>query len=630
MKILLINGSPKGKRSNSLKLAYSFIEGFKNGCTNDEESLSIDELHVASMNIAACKGCFACWQKTPGICCIKDDMQTVIEKLIDADLILWSFPLYYFNVPAILKNLIDRQLPMSLPFMSSKQDGYGSGSHDSRYDMEGKRHVLISTCGFYSAVGNYDSVLRMFDHFLGKGNYTTIFCGQGELFRVKELSARTDEYLSTVKCAGSEYAMTGTISEKTDTILHTLLYPRDVFEKMADASWGISKTTGEKEPDDLVFTRQMASLYNKDSYDGKERVLEIHFTDLGHTYQIQLSKTGSEVFTDGRLSPTTRIDTPFTVWSAISRGEIGGAEALGKQMYTVSGDFSLMIDWDKFFGSASVVKKTEKTPQNTIEQKNPSMMTMLIPWITFWIAVSIHPEVGAVITLLVVATVPFIMRNRKFVIWDQLSMAAVAILSAAANITGNGVLLTNIGYLVFGLFWLLSCLTKEPLCAAYVKYNYGGESAHRNPLFMKTNYILAAAWGVLYVLTAIWTFLLKKAGLGNVLILVNNLIPVLMGLFTAWFQKWYPARKAAGSLRNGKGRAAVAPLQGPHPQRPDVHAARLPQWRGRSDRLGFVELQESGLSARGPRGQAPASRPAGTDHLSRCDAQGLREVATPV
>ena len=549
MKILLINGSPKGKRSNSLKLAYSFIEGFKNGCTDDEESISIDELHVASMNIAACKGCFACWQKTPGICCIKDDMQKVIGKLIDADLILWSFPLYYFNVPGILKNLIDRQLPMSLPFMSSKQNGYGSGSHDPRYDMEGKRHVLISTCGFYSAVGNYDSVLRMFDHFLGKGNYTTIFCGQGELFRVKELSARTDEYLSTVKCAGSEYAMTGTISEETDAILHTLLYSRDVFEKMADASWGISKTTGEKEPDDLVFTRQMAALYNKDAYDGKDRVLEIHFTDLDHTYQIQLSKTGSEVFTDGRLSPTTRIDTPFTVWSAISRGEIGGAEALGKQMYTVSGDFSLMIDWDKIFGSASVVKKTEKTPQNTIEQKKPSMTTMLIPWITFWIAVSIHPEVGAMITLLVVATVPFIMRKHKFVIWDQLSMAAVAILSAAANITGNGVLPTNIGYLVFGLFWLLSCLTKEPLCAAYVKYNYGGENAHQNPLFMKTNYILAAAWGTLYVLTAIWTFLFKKAGFGNVLILLNNLIPILMGLFTAWFEKWYPARMARGKRK---------------------------------------------------------------------------------
>ena len=389
----------------------------------------------------------------------------------------------------------------------------------------------------------------MFDHFLGKGNYTTIFCGQGELFHVKELSARTDEYLSTVKCAGSEYAMTGTISEETDAILHTLLYPRDVFEKMADASWGISKTTGEKEPDDLVFTRQMAALYNKDAYDGKDRVLEIHFTDLDHTYQIQLSKTGSEVFTVGRLSPTTRIDTPFTVWAAISRGEIGGAEALGKQMYTVSGDFSLMIDWDKIFGSASVVKKTEKTSQNTIKQKNPSMTTMLIQWITFWIAVSIHPEVGAVITLLVVATVPFIMRKHKFVIWDQLSIVAVAILSAIASLTGAGDISTDIGYLVFGLFWLVSCLTKEPLCATYVKYNYGGEAAHKNLLFMKTNYILAAAWGVLYVLTAVWTFLLKKAGVGATLIVVNNLMPVLMGIFTGWFEKWYPARLARGSKK---------------------------------------------------------------------------------
>ena len=54
------------------------------------------------------------------------------------------------------------------------------------------------------------------------------------------------------------------------------------------------------------------------------------------------------------------------------------------------------------------------------------------------------------------------------------------------------------------------------------------------------------AWGALYVLTAIWTFLLRKAGLGNVLLLVNNLIPVWMGLFTVWFEKWYPAWMAGG------------------------------------------------------------------------------------
>ena len=56
MKILLINGSPKGKGSNSLKLAYSFLEGFKDGCARKGEDLSIEELHVASMKIGACKG----------------------------------------------------------------------------------------------------------------------------------------------------------------------------------------------------------------------------------------------------------------------------------------------------------------------------------------------------------------------------------------------------------------------------------------------------------------------------------------------------------------------------------------------------------------------------------------------
>lgn len=546
MNVLLINGSPKGKNSNSLKLAYSFIEGLKSEYANNGKEISIEELHVASMNIDACKGCFTCWKKTPGICCIKDDMQTVIGKQLKADIILWSFPLYYFNVPGILKNLIDRQLPMSLPFMSSREDGYGSGSHDSRYNMEGKRHVLISTCGFYSAEGNYDSVLRMFDHFLGKGNYETVFCGQGELFRVKELSARTEEYLDAVKVAGAEYAETGMISAKTDAVLRTLLYPRDVFEKMADASWGINRTTGEKEPEDLVFTRQMAALYNKNAYDGKERVLEMHFTDLNHTYQIRLGKEGSEVVADGSLTSTTRIDTPFAVWLAISRGEIGGAEALGKQMYTVAGDFSLMIDWDKFFGSRAAVDKAETTGSDTTEQKKPTMAAMLIPWIAFWIAVSINPAPGAVIALTVAAAIPLLMRNHKLVIWDRLSIFAVAILSAAANITGNGDIPTNAGYLIFGLFWLISCLTKEPLCAAYVKYNYGGESARQNPLFMRTNYILAAAWGLLYVLTAAWTFLFRSAGIANTIIIVNNLIPLLMGLFTLWFQKWYPARMARG------------------------------------------------------------------------------------
>ena len=544
MKILLINGSPKGAKSNSLRLAHSFLDGIRDHESERERAVEVEELHLNTLRIAPCKGCFACWKQTPGTCCMEDDMQTVIEGLLSANLVIWSFPLYYYSVPGPLKNLIDRQLPMSLPFMCESRDGNGSGGHPSRYDRSGIKHVLISTCGFYSAEGNYDSVTRMFDHVLGQGKYTSIFCGQGELFRVKELSARTDAYLAAVRQAGKEYAG-GRIREETEMKLKALLYPREVFEKMADASWGISKDNGEKEDESLIFTRQMAALYNRDRFDGRERVLEICYTDLGKTYRIKLGKDGAEVLTDESLRATTRIDTPFSVWLSLSRGEMRGDEALAKHLYTVSGDFSLMMNWDRYFGTEEQAENTRPVVKLTTEKKPPRMQNMLFAWIALWVAVSVEPKVGALITLGICAALPLITERYELCRYDRLSFALVAGLAVYAAVTGNGFVAVNAGYLVFGLLWLGSCLTKEPLCAAYVKYSYG-KDALQNPIFMRTNYILAAAWGLVYVVIAIVSYYLSGKVPALVLSIVVQAMPILMGLFTAWFQNWYPARVAAG------------------------------------------------------------------------------------
>lgn len=555
MNILVINGSPKGAGSNTVKLANAFVKGIQQECKDEAK---VEQLDLKNLHIEGCKGCFACWKKTPGTCCIRDDMKMVIEKLLAADVIIYSFPLYYFNIPGTLKNLIDRQLPMVLPFMSTREDGIGSGSHDARYDMSGKRYVLISTCGFYSAEGNYDSVCRMFDHICGKENYETLFCGQGELFRVKELSQRTDAYLKLVEGAGAEF-ISGEISEETKARLKELLYPREVFEKMADASWGVSREEG-KEDKSLVFTRQMAALYNKNSYDGKDRVLEICYTDLGKTYQIALTKDGSKVFTDGHLKYTTRIDTPFDVWLQIAQNEIRGDEALMKQMYRVSGDFSFMMKWDTFFGTDTTQEQADHSYENGAangkgldsnwKQRNgkrpPVMTTMLIAWITFWVAVSIDTQTGAFLSLAVSACLPLIMNRNEMIIYDKLSIAITALLSILALATNQGALATNLGYLLFGVLWISSCLLKEPLCACYVKYDYNGEDALNNPIFMKTNFILAMGWGILYIAIAVWTWFLSKTDYKDSLIILNNIMPLFMGIFTGWFQKWYPAWIAKG------------------------------------------------------------------------------------
>lgn len=240
MNILAINGSPKGSRSNTWKLTTAFLKGVKQSLKETGTEVRVEELEVNHMNISSCLGCFSCWNKTPGQCCIQDDMQLVISRLLWADVTIWSFPLYYYTVPGKLKTLIDRQLPMVLPFMVENESGTGNGSHPSRYDMSGKKTVLISTCGFYTAEGNYDGVYSLFDHECGKDQYTAIFCGQGELFRVPEVSGRTNEYLSYVKQAGWEYAKGG-ISPQIWDKLNQLLFPKETFEMWADASWGIDR-----------------------------------------------------------------------------------------------------------------------------------------------------------------------------------------------------------------------------------------------------------------------------------------------------------------------------------------------------------------------------------------------------
>ena len=101
----------------------------------------------------------------------------------------------------------------------------------------------------------------------------------------------------------------------------------------------------QKETQDAIaIINKLANSYNKNAYDGKDRIIEINFTDIKKSYQIVLEKQGSTIHTDGSLVATTRIDTPYSVWASIASGEISAGEALGKQLYTVTGDFSFMIN----------------------------------------------------------------------------------------------------------------------------------------------------------------------------------------------------------------------------------------------------------------------------------------------
>lgn len=528
MKVLVLNGSPKSEYSNTMQLTHAFLDG-----TQWSDTEIID---AAKTDVKSCLGCFSCWNKTPGKCIIDDEMNEILAKMIAADVIVWSFPLYYFGIPGGLKNLIDRQLPLELPFMAKDAE---TGGHPPRYDLKHQKHIVISTCGFWTAKGNYDAVIPMFDRFYGKGNYTSILCGQGELFRVPELKSGTDTYLEIVRRAGVEYAA-GRIQPETQALLAEPLYPREVFEKMADASWGIAK--GEdmaiQADDSLSFTTQMAALYKPD---GKERVLEFYYSDLDKTYQILLTKQGSKVLADSFKPYTTKIETPYSIWRSIARGEISGQDALFQRLYKVLGDFSLMLKWDELFGGCVPPKAADAALQH-----KTNMMLLLLPWTVIWIAMSLNPIVGASLGIATAACVPLLWIKFRSVAYEQISIPIVAGLSLLAILGADIRLIISSSYLLFGLMWTIGAFVKIPLTAHYSAAGYGEERAFENPLFITTNRILTASWGALYLVTPIWTYVLLGTRFSPYIGLINSVLPALMGGFTAWFQKWYPQRWARG------------------------------------------------------------------------------------
>lgn len=231
MKLLLINGSPKGEKSNSLRLSRAFVEGLREVWQDAE----VEELVINDLNVEKCIGCLNCWKRTPGRCFRNDDMAAAIDKTLEADLLIWSFPLYYYSLPGSLKVFYDRQVPTMKPVMMERTDGKGNGKHASRYDLSHQRNVLISTCGFCYYKGNYDAVKAQFDLILGVGNYETLFCGQGEMFPVPFLKDRVDEYLGYCRQAGRDYANCGCILPSTRVKLDETIMPKEKFEEMADS-----------------------------------------------------------------------------------------------------------------------------------------------------------------------------------------------------------------------------------------------------------------------------------------------------------------------------------------------------------------------------------------------------------
>ena len=228
MKILVLNGSPKRDKSDVMHMTRAFLDGMR-----DAGEQEITTVHVIDKHIEYCTGCFAC-MRNGGTCIHDDDMRAILEAILESDLLLLSFPLYCYGMPAPLKALIDRTLPLSSMAMQKVGDRY---EHVGQADFAHLRYLMICGCGFPNSKQNFEPAVAQF-RLLFPCGHTILTVPESPLFNEPSAAVVTEPRLALLRQAGKAYAGTSAIPEALLTEIGSPMIPEEVYAAIVNGTNG--------------------------------------------------------------------------------------------------------------------------------------------------------------------------------------------------------------------------------------------------------------------------------------------------------------------------------------------------------------------------------------------------------
>ncbi len=286
-KILLLNGSPKGKNSCTLRLTNAFLKGL-----NRNKEYEIEEIHCGSLQIKDCTGCFYCWRNEEGTCAIKDDMQELFKKYLSADLVIWSFPNYFYGMPATVKRVMDRLLPIYYQNLAS--DDGGSTYHLRRHELKDQKYLLFCSCGLSNTVKNTEGIEAQFRMLYGE-SCDMLFCSQSQLLSGNFMDYCTRPYLQALEEEGASFGQSFRFSREIKEVFSKPFLPLQEFLSFVDASSVLKKAEMSEEDFALAklraFFQNMTFTYDPTKLTAERSVLEIRLTDSPYTCQLHMDKS---------------------------------------------------------------------------------------------------------------------------------------------------------------------------------------------------------------------------------------------------------------------------------------------------------------------------------------------------
>jgi len=228
MKILAINGSPSATNGRTWWVLSRFISGM------EEAHAKVTTIQLAHKKIHHCTGELACWFKTPGKCIHNDDMNEILPLFQDADAVVFASPVYVDGMTGLLKNCIDRIVPIAEPFIELRD---GHARHPKRNGGPSKV-ALVSVCGF-PELDNFDPLVHHIQAI--SRNLNAVFAGSVlrpaapgidaagifHPFKIRKVSA-------AIKTAGVEFVRDGKISNETAKAVATELFTIEEYKDGAN------------------------------------------------------------------------------------------------------------------------------------------------------------------------------------------------------------------------------------------------------------------------------------------------------------------------------------------------------------------------------------------------------------
>ena len=225
MKILVLNGSPKKETSDTMHLTRAFLRGMQEAASQE-----VQIIDVTDRRLGFCRGRFAC--KYTGGQCVQDDMREILEQMLESDLLLFSFPLYCYSMPAALKNLVDRMLPLSSMAMAEVNGRY---VHVGQRDYSHLRYLMICGCGFPNSRRNFEPAIRQFELLFPHG-HTILTVPESPMFSAPEAEAVTAPRLALVEAAVRQYAQTGTVGAALLEEIGSSMIPEETYAKIVNGT----------------------------------------------------------------------------------------------------------------------------------------------------------------------------------------------------------------------------------------------------------------------------------------------------------------------------------------------------------------------------------------------------------